>query len=130
DLDNRSLELVNIDVRLNADRIYQEIYNEYSSIDDINRHLQSTWVTEARESIHSQQEIVVEDLKEKVEQASENASYEVKNQDKYEATSELEVAKKILEAITIPIHTMNLAYRTWNLLPYHRYRGSDEPKKE
>ncbi|HLS11260.1 MAG TPA: sulfate adenylyltransferase [Flavobacteriaceae bacterium] len=130
DLDNRSLELVNIDVRLNADRIYQEIYNEYSSIGDINRNLQPTWVTEAREAIHSQQEMVVEDLKEKVEQASEIASDEFMYQDKDEASRELEVAKKILEDIPIPIHTKNLAYRTWNLLPYHRYRGSDEPKKE
>lgn len=130
DLNNRSLELVNIDVRLNADRIYQEIYNEYSSIGDINRNLQPTWVTEAREAIHSQQEMVVSDLEEKVAQASEIASDEFMYQDKDEAARELEVAKKILEDIPIAIHTENLAYRTWNLLPYNRYRGSDEPKKE
>ena len=130
DLTNRSLELVNIDVRLNADRIYRDIYNEYSSIGDINRNLQPTWVTEAREAIHSQQEMVIEDLKEKVEQASEIASDEFMYQDKDEATRELEVAKRILNNIPKAIHTKDLAFRTWNLLPYHRYRGSDEPTKE
>lgn len=130
DLTNRSLEMVNIDVRLNADRIYRDIYNEYSSIGDINRNLQPTWVTEAREAIHSQQEMVVEDLKEKVTQASEIASDEFMYQDKEESARELEVAKRILKDIPQAIHTKNLAYRTWNLLPYKRYRGSDEPKKE
>lgn len=130
DLTNRSLEMVNIDVRLNADRIYQDIYNEYSSIGDINRNLQPTWVTEAREAIHSQQEMVIKDLEEKVKQASEIASDEFMYQDKDEASRELEVAKRILNVIPKAIHTQNLGYRTWNLLPYNRYRGSDEPKEE
>lgn len=130
DLNNRSLELVNMDVRLNADRIYQEIYNEYSSIGDINRNLQPTWVTEAREAIHTQQAMVVKDLEEKVKQAPEIASDEFMYQDKEEASRELEVAKRIQKVIPKAIHTKNLDYRTWNLLPYNRYRGSDEPKKE
>ena len=130
DLTNRSLELVNIDVRLNADRIYRDIYNEYSSIGDINRNLQPTWVTEAREAIHEQQNLVIQDLKEKVQQAPEIASDEFMYQDKEEAERELKVAKKIKQDIAKPIHTKNLEYRTWNLLPYKRYRGSDEPTED
>src|SRR5690554_1244400 len=130
DLTNRSLELVNIDVRLNADRIYRDIYNEYSSIGDINRNLQPTWVTEAREAIHEQQNLVIQDLKEKVQQAPEIASDEFMYQDKEEAKRELQVAKKIKQDIPKPIHTKNLEYRTWNLLPYKRYRGSDESTEE
>jgi len=130
DLTNRSLELVNIDVRLNADRIYRDIYNEYSSIGDINRNLQPTWVTEAREAIHEQQNLVIQDLKEKVQQAPEIASDEFMYQDKEEAERELKVAKKIKQDIPKPIHTKNLEYRTWNLLPYKRYRGSDEPNED
>src|SRR5690554_468999 len=130
DLTNRSLELVNIDVRLNADRIYRDIYNEYSSIGDINRNLQPTWVTEAREAIHEQQNLVIQDLKEKVQQAPEIASDEFMYQDKEEAERELQVAKKIKQDIPKPIHTKNLEYRTWNLLPYKRYRGSDESTEE
>lgn len=130
DLTNRSLELVNLDVRLNADRIYRDIYNEYSSIGDINRNLQPTWVTEAREAIHEQQNLVIQDLKEKVQQAPEIASDEFMYQDKEEAERELKVAKKIKQDIPKPIHTKNLEYRTWNLLPYKRYRGSDEPTED
>ncbi|MDY0409132.1 hypothetical protein [Paracerasibacillus soli] len=39
---------------------------------------------------------------------------------------ELEVAKKILDDIPKPFREEDLAYRTWNALPYNRYRGSDE----
>lgn len=130
DLTNRSLELVNLDVRLNADRIYQEIYNEYSSIGDINRNLQPTWVTEAREAIQAQQEMVVKDLKSKVKQAPEIASDEFMYQDKEEAERELKVAERIARVIPKAIHTENLGYRTWNPLPYNRYKGDDEEKKE
>src|SRR5690625_3602464 len=130
DLTNRSLELVNLDVRLNADRIYQDIYNEYSSIGDINRNLQPTWVTEAREAIHAQQEMVIKDLKSKIKQAPEIASDEFMYQDKEEAERELKVAERISKVIPKAIHTKNLGYRTWNQLPYKRYRGDDETKEE
>lgn len=129
-LTNTDLELVNMDARLNADKIYRDIFEEYSSISDINRNLQPNWITEAREAAQSQQELVIQDLEEKVEQASDTASDEFMYQDKKEATHELEVAKKILKDIPNPIRKENLEYRTWNLLPYKRYRGSDEPTEE
>ena len=70
--------------------------------------------------------MVVEDLKEKVEGAMEKASDEFLYQDKSEAKHELEVAKKILEDIPAALSKVDLEYRTWNPLPYKRYRGSDE----
>src|SRR5690554_3410007 len=69
ELTNSDLELVNIDVRMNEDRIYRDIFEEYSSLGDINRNLQPAWITEAREAAQSQQKMVIDDLKEKVEQA-------------------------------------------------------------
>ena len=34
-----------MDVRANADRIYKEIYEEFSYVGDTNRNLQPEWVT-------------------------------------------------------------------------------------
>src|SRR5690625_4628664 len=130
ELTNTDLETVNMDVRLNADRIYRDVFEEYSSIGDVNRNLQPIWVTEAREAVQSQQEMVIQDLEEKVEQASVTASDEFMYQDKDEAGRELEVAQRILQDTPQPIHAEDLGYRTWNLLPYKRYRGSDEPAEE
>jgi len=130
ELTNSDLELVNMDVRMNADRIYRDVFEEYSSLGDINRSLQPAWITEAREAAQSQQKMVVDDLKEKVEQASNKASDEFMYQDKEEAKRELEVAQKILDEMPKSIHAKDLAYRTWNLLPYKRYRGSDDSGDE
>src|SRR5690625_3918383 len=130
ELTNTDLETVNMDVRLNADRIYRDVFEEYSSIGDVNRNLQPIWVTEAREAVQSQQEMVIQDLEAKVEQASVTASDEFMYQDKDEAGRELEVAQRILQDTPQPIHAEDLGYRTWNLLPYKRYRGSDEPAEE
>ena len=44
-----------MDVRLNSDRIYKDIFEEFSFVSDINRSLQPQWVMDARESIRSQQ---------------------------------------------------------------------------
>ena len=130
ELTNLDLEAVNLDVRSNADRIYRDIFEEYSSVGDTNRSLQPEWVTDARESLRSQQEMVIQDLEEKVAQAPATASDEFMYQDKEESQRELEVAKKILADIPKVLHDENLEYRTWNLLPYKRYRGSDEPNEQ
>ena len=129
ELTNLDLEEVNLDVRANADRIYREVYEEYSSVGDTNRGLQPEWVTDARESLHLQQKMVIQDLEEKVEQAPTTASDEFMYQDKEESERELEVAKKILADLPKVLRADNLQYRTWNLLPYNRYRGSDEPNE-
>lgn len=126
ELTNRDLEAVNLDVRTNANRIYQDIFNEYTSVGDTNRNLQPEWVMDARESLHNQQQMVVQDLKEKVQQAPTVASDEFMYQDKEEAEKELNVAKKILEDIPKVLRPHDFDYRNWNVLPYKRYRGSDE----
>lgn len=120
------LEAVITDVRENADRIYKDIFREFSYVTDGLRTVQPNWVAEARESIRYQQEMVVENLEEKVDKALEKASDEFMYQDKAEAERELEVAQRILEDIPAPLRKEEMDYRTWNPLPYKRYRGVDE----
>lgn len=126
DLTVQDLEEANLDARYHADRIYQDVFDEYSAVGDINRNLQPHWIAEARETLHAHQQMVIQDLEEKVVEAPDEASDEFMYQDKAEAQRELEVAKQILKEIPKVLNKEDLAYRTWNLLPYHRYRGSDE----
>lgn len=120
------LENVIMDARDNADKIYRDIFEEFSYVSDTLRTAQPDWVASARESIHKQQEMVVEYLEEKVNKALEKASDEFMYQDKSEAERELEVARKIFDDIPSPLRSEDLKYRVWNPLPYKRYRGSDE----
>ncbi|HLS35312.1 MAG TPA: sulfate adenylyltransferase [Bacillota bacterium] len=126
ELTNRDLEFVNLDVREHADKIYQDIFDAYSEAGDTNRNLHPDWVAEARKDIQKEQDMVIADLESKVDQASETASDEFMYQTKEEAEKELEVAKKILKDLPPILDEEDLAYRTWNPLPYERYRGSDE----
>ena len=116
------LEAAIMDVRSNADRIYKEIYEEFSYAADIRRQVQPEWVADAREAIRTQQEMVVEYLEEKVDKAPDTASDEFMYQDKEEAKRELKVARRILEDIPAPLRSEALKYRTWNSMPYDRYR--------
>jgi sulfate adenylyltransferase len=120
------LENVILDVRSNADRIYKEIFEEFSYVSDTMRTAQPDWVADAREAIHKQQDMVVEYLEEKVNKAADKASDEFMYQDKEEAEQELKVAKLIFGDIPSALRSEALEYRTWNPLPYQRYRGSDE----
>jgi sulfate adenylyltransferase len=120
------LETAILDVRSNADRIYKEIFEEFSYVSDTLRTAQADWVADAREAIHKQQDMVVAYLEEKVNKASEKASDEFMYQDKDEAEQELRVAKQIFDDIPSALRPEELEYRTWNPLPYQRYRGSDE----
>lgn len=120
------LEAAITDVRSNADRIYREIFEEFSYITDTLRSVQPDWVADARESIYKQQEMVVSYLEEKVDKAPPKASDEFMYQDRGEAERELEVARRIFADIPSALRSDELEYRTWNPLPYKRYRGSDE----
>lgn len=120
------LEYAIKDVRENADRIYKEIFNEFSYVSDTLRTTQPDWVAAAREQIQKQQQMVIANLEEKVDKAPEEASDEFMYQDRAEAERELEVARKISEDIPSPLRKEDLEYRVWNPLPYRRYRGSDE----
>jgi sulfate adenylyltransferase len=114
------------DVRANADQVYKGIFDEFSYVTDLLRSAQDDWISEARESIHKQQEMVVEYLEEKVNKAPEKASDEFMYQDREEAQHELEVAQEIFDDIPAALREKDLEYRVWNPLPYKRYRGSDE----
>src|SRR5690625_199721 len=126
ELTNRDLEFVNLDVREHANKIYQDIFAEYSEVGDTNRRIHPEWVVEAREDIRREQEMIIADLEAKVKQASETASDEFMYQNREEAEKELEVALRILDDLNISLEEKDLSYRTWNPLPYERYRGSDE----
>lgn len=120
------LELAIRDARENADKIYREIFEEFSYATDLNRNVQPKWRSVARNNMIKQQEVVIADLEEKVKQAPNEASDEFMYQDKKEAEKELSVAKQILADIPQAIEKDAIKYRVWNPLPYHRYRGSDE----
>src|SRR5699024_4123490 len=119
----KDLEAAVLDTRSNADRIYKDIFDEFSYLGDTNRNMQPDWVAEVRESVRDQQEMVMDYMKEKVKQAPETASDEFMYQDKAEAERELEVAKKILDDIPPALREEDIEYRTWNPMPYDHYRS-------
>lgn len=118
----RDLQSVILDVRANADKIYNDIYESFTFNADTNRTVQPDWRAEAREAMREQQEMVVADLEEKVKMAAEATSDEFMYQDKQEAERELEVAKRILADMPAPFRKESMDYRVWNPLPYDRYR--------
>jgi sulfate adenylyltransferase len=124
DLTIEDLEAAVMDVRANADKVYGDIFGEFSYLTDMLRTVQPDWVADARESIQRQQQMVVSYLEEKVERAPDQASDEYMYQDKEEAARELEVAKKIAEDIPSAMRKEQMDYRTWNPLPYNRYRSN------
>lgn len=126
ELTERDLEAAVTDVRRNADRIYGETYDEFTYVGDISRSLQPQWVTEARELMRQQQQMVIRDLEEKLDQAPAVASDEFMYQDKAEAQKELEVAREILDDVPLALQAEDLQNRVWNPLPYARYKGADD----
>ncbi|WP_412051262.1 sulfate adenylyltransferase [Hoeflea sp. Naph1] len=126
DLTVRDLEAASLDARANANRIYHDIYSEYSSLADHNLHLQEPWIIEARANLKAHQEMVLSDLQEKVALAPEEASDEFMYQDKNEAERELSAARRLLSAVPPVPENDTLSERVWNPLPYQRYRGVDE----
>ena len=120
------LEAAIHDVRENASQIYKDIFSQFSYVADTLRTTQPAWITKAHASMHHQQEMVVEYLEEKVNNAPEKTSDEFLYQDKAEAEKELSVAKKMFDDIPSVLQSEDFNYRTWNPLPYRRYRGDDE----
>lgn len=111
------------DVRAHADRIYGDIFNEFSYNTDLNRSLQPEWINEARKTMKEQQEMVIENLEEKVNQAPETASDEFMYQDRKEAETELKTAEKILTDLPDAVEEENTRYRIWNSMDYDKYRS-------
>lgn len=122
----QDLETVIMDARENANRIYKEIYNEFTYVSDTLRSAQPDSIASAREAIVKQQKMVIEYLEEKVRSASTELADEFLYQDKEESERELQVARRILNDTPLPLRREELDYRIWNTLPYRRYRGSDE----
>ncbi|MND43398.1 Sulfate adenylyltransferase [compost metagenome] len=120
------LELACQDARTHAGDIYAGVYAEYSAVVDHNRNLQPAWVTEARAALRFQQERLIGDLEEKLLQAPAEASDEFMYQDKTEVEKELDSARHLLEDIPGTTSAERLQTRTWNPLPYKRYRGADD----
>ena len=118
------LESATLDARQHATDIYNDVYAEYSALLDHNRSLQPTWQEDARAALHAQQERIIRDLEEKLVQAPEIASDEFMYQDRAEVERELAVARQLLEKIPPSLSAEDLAQRTWNALPYKRYRGA------
>lgn len=126
DLSLRDLELASFDARDFATSIYNDIYQEYWNLFDHNNTLRPVWKDSARQALYSQQKRVIEDLKEKLQLAPEQASDEFMYQDRAEVQRELDVAEKLLTEIPPTLSEEDLSKRTWNVLPYQRYRGADD----
>ena len=120
------LQAAILDVRENATQIYKDIFSQFSYVADTLRTTQPDWITEAHASMHKQQAMIVEYLEEKVTNAPNPTSDEFLYQDKEEANKELTVAKKMFDDIPNVLQSEDLDYRTWNPLPYRRYRGDNE----
>ncbi len=126
DLTIRDLELASYDARSSATKIYDDIYQEYWSLLDHNDTLRPVWKDQARQNLYEQQKRIIADLKEKYELAPEQASDEFMYQDKAEVERELQVAERLLTEIPPRLNKEDFAARTWNILPYQRYRGADK----
>jgi sulfate adenylyltransferase len=122
----RDLEIASHDVRHHAGDIYNGVYAEYSAVVDHNRSMQAAWIEDARAALRFQQERLISDLEEKHQQAPEEASDEFMYQDKQEVVRELHSARSLLDDIPAVISAKQLTTRTWNVLPYQRYRGADK----
>ena len=125
DLTIRDLETASQDARSHAGDVYTGVYDEYTYLGDHNRGLQPAWVAQARDTLRAQQERIISDLEEKLSQAPDEASDEFMYQDKAEVERELRAARQLLSEIPSSICPENLKDRTWNVLPYKRYRGAD-----
>lgn len=124
ELTRRDLEVASIDARTHADIIYKDIYQEYSSLADHNKNIQETWRLEAQVDLQRHQQMVVEDLKHKIEQAPDVSDDVFQYQDKDEAEQELARADRLLrQSIALPNAHQRKA-RVWNPEPYKRYRGA------
>src|SRR5690625_720383 len=126
DLTIRDLEIASYDVRNSATEIYDDIYQEYWSLLDHNDTMRPAWKDKARNTMYEQQKRIIEDLQAKHKLAPEQASDEFMYQDKAEVERELQVAERLLTEIPPRLNKEDFEARTWNTLPYKRYRGADQ----
>lgn len=122
----QDLAEASIDARANAHRIYADVYDEFSAQSDHNDAVQAPWTADARAAMRQQQDMVVNDLEEKLEQAAEEASDEFMYQDAEETDRELVAASELLDQLPSVPDEETRKRRVRNALPYHRYRGADD----
>jgi|GEM_PF-257903 sulfate adenylyltransferase len=127
-LDVNSLTVADIrrallDVRINASKIYEEIYETIAYYFDISRDLVANRRGEALEQSVDRQIRLIKTLKEKVEGAPESVQDPFMYQDKNEAKKELDIAQKILNDL-FRYRPKDFGIRIWNPLEYERYRHS------
>lgn len=120
------LERATLDVREHAGQIYQDIHTEYAFIADHDAAMVPNWITKTRQAMAAQQQALVDDLKEKLEQASDTVSDEFMYQDKAEVQKELDAAEKWQQSLPQAPSNDERQQRLWNPFPYQRYRGADE----
>ncbi|MFA7437967.1 sulfate adenylyltransferase [Castellaniella sp.] len=126
DLDVADLEIATRDVRDHASRLYGDIYREYSALLDGNRNVQPSWIEEARGALAGYQQDLIGDLEGKLAQAPEKASDGFMYQDRAEVGRELDAARGLLDDVPPTVSDHRLQARTWNNMPYRRYRGADD----
>ncbi len=123
DLTLQDLETALRDVRANASLIYQDVYDEYSAHLDQPPALQPVWREDVRDQLRSAQIKLLDELEQKVASAPDTASDEYMYQDKAEAQRELEAAKRLLEELPVKVSNQARQQRSWNPMPYQRYRS-------
>ncbi|MGO3833523.1 MAG: hypothetical protein ACTJGT_06120 [Microbacteriaceae bacterium] len=126
DLTVDDLALVMRDVREHTGLIYEDVYDEYRGVLDHNRGLAPLWREEARDQFRAKQEKLIGELEAKLAQAVDKASDEFMYQDREEVERELTAAKALLAEMPGNLTPESLEGRTWNTMPYQRYRGADE----
>ena len=123
DLTLQDLETALRDVRANANLIYQDIYDEYSSHLDRSPSLQPVWREEARDELRCAQEKLLGELEQKLQTAPEVTSDEYMYQDRAEVERELHAAKRLLAELPVKVSDESRQERSWNPMPYERYRS-------
>lgn len=113
------LERACLDARNHAKQIYADVYDEYSSFVEPNRGLQAAWREEARAAMHSKQERLLSDLKEKQTLAQAESSDDFMYQNAAEVERELVAAKELFDQMGDKAKT---GAKVWNALEYKRYR--------
>lgn len=123
DLTIQDLETALRDVRANASLIYQDVYDEYSTHLDRSHALQPVWRENVREQLRYAQEQLIAELEQKLASAPEETSDEYMYQDRAEVQRELDAARNLLAELPVKVSEEARQKRSWNQMPYERYRS-------
>jgi sulfate adenylyltransferase len=119
-LTKRDLEAALHDARDNASRVYDRVYETFTSLFDLDRSLDVALLQQARLKAIAIQAELVESLEQKVAVAPETVEDAYMYQDRAEAERELQVARRILEELRRG-EGADFKSRVWNQRPYEDY---------